>query len=120
MDAPLPLDYPSPGPRDPARLPAGFAPLSLVPWAVVAGLVYDRRPVRDFLQVGQGIEVLTGVAWMAAAALSLAWLIVYAHHARPAYVWVCLGLHLLFLCLTICPGVVMIPWYMHWLSGPGA
>jgi hypothetical protein len=38
---------------------------------------------------------------------------------RPL-IWICMALHLIVLGLPIYPGLIVIPWLMQWLTGPGA
>ena len=120
MPAPIPLDYLSPQRREPIALPWWAAPASLIPPGLLVAFIEFHKPVSRLLQIGQGAERLQGIAWIVTAALSITWLGAYVRRPRPAYVWACLTIHFAVVGLTVFPSIIVIPWFMHWLSGPGA
>jgi hypothetical protein len=96
--------------------------LSLIPPAILFCIVYYNNAFGRWLNMGQGAERVTGVTWIIIALLSAQWAIVLICFARKtALVLITLALHLATVGLSVGPpGMFAIPFFMHWLHGPGA
>jgi hypothetical protein len=85
-----------------------------------AVILYTRTHWSRWLNIGQRAERITGVIWIITAALSLICVCFLALSRKRWDVWIALTLNWLFIAFTVFPGIFLIPWLMHWLTGPGA
>jgi hypothetical protein len=116
-----PLDYQLPRPR-PTRvpLPLWLEITSILPPALLIGMMATADTWKRWWSAGSDWECLLGITWIIVATVSAIWVVVLALRPKPPHAKIVLSVHIIVVLATISlPGGIMIPWLMHWATGPG-